>query len=217
MLLTKNTKTVVSLDFDRLTTCLHHCKYCYVNQMEKLYPNYLKKVKKNSILAKNPVIFSQTLNEEYKKQKVKVPSVRLYGGGDYIPRHFNFINKLDFPFFIISKNLTTKYMRKDVGKLVRLSNSTSIILSLDAQIMDRYKKVSRLRRDNRNKVKLAFTGTPDQFEEVNQKGRKFDIFFNIKKDKINRQRSQTYKESCPCDSGQLEHHHSCLKCNKCYI
>lgn len=216
MILTKNSKTVLSLDFDRKSTCTHNCSYCYVKTMERIYPHYLKKVELNSKMAKEePVYFSSLINTEVRKILPK-HLVRLYGGGDYIAAHFSFIKQLGFPFFIISKNLTTYELRKDVGKLTALPNLTSLVLSLDKDNMDRYSKVSRLRRDHKSKVKLAFTGTPEEFAQANTNGRKFDIFFNIKKDKKNRSKSAEYKESCPCDSGQLEHAKSCTKCSKCW-
>lgn len=90
---TKNSKTVLSIDFDRISTCPQICSYCYVGNMERIYPTYKAKIERNANLAKeNPGNFAEQLNNEYgqlRKSKSKnylnlnkLP-VRVYGSGDY--------------------------------------------------------------------------------------------------------------------------------------
>ena len=115
---TENTKTILSVDFDRQSTCLQFCDYCYVDTMERIYPTYLNKITKNSMIAKNnPQKITESLNLEYKKYRSsrskkyrrleKLP-VRIYGSGDYLPIHLKVLKQLKFKFFIISKNVIRK-------------------------------------------------------------------------------------------------------------
>mgnify|MGYP003962725473 CR=1 FL=1 len=69
---TKNSKTILSVDFNREQTCYQICEYCYVTNLERIYSAYADKIKKNDNLAKdNPKTFAQQLNSEYKKIRQK--------------------------------------------------------------------------------------------------------------------------------------------------
>ena len=96
---TKNSKTILSVDFNREQTCYQICEYCYVTNLERIYNTYADKIKRNDNLAKdNPKTFAQQLNTEYtkirrssSKQYVRVENlpVRIYGSGDFIPEHLD--------------------------------------------------------------------------------------------------------------------------------
>ena len=91
---TNNSKTVLSIDFDRAKTCNQICDYCYVGNLERIYPAYWDKMKRNSNWATTkPETFAKQLNKEYEKLRNskakqytrldKLP-VRMYGSGDYV-------------------------------------------------------------------------------------------------------------------------------------
>ena len=222
-LFTYNQKTILSLDFDRQSTCYQFCDYCYVDGMERLYPSYLNKIEKNSTkVTSKPSMMADQLNDEYSKYRRsrskqfsrldKVP-VRIYGSGDYIPIHFNLLKKLNFKYFIISKNLTQKNMSLEIVKLLSLPELTTLVLSFDEQNMDTYDNVKSLY--NKDRIKFAFTGLADDFQEW-KKDYNFDIFFNISKKKLEKEKSLTHKEHCPCDSGVMKLQKSCTFCSKCW-
>jgi len=222
-LFTYNQKTILSLDFDRQSTCYQFCDYCYVDNMEKLYPSYLNKIEKNTEkVTSKPLQMATQLNDEYSKYRRsrskqfsrldKVP-VRIYGSGDYIPIHLNVIKKLDFKFFIISKNLTQKHMSLEIVKLLSLPKLTTLVLSFDNQNMDTYDNVKDLYK--KDKIKFAYTGLADDFQEW-KTDFNFDIFFNISKKKVERAKSLLHKEQCPCDTGKMKLQKSCTYCSKCW-
>jgi len=221
---TKNSKTILSVDFDRRSTCGQLCEYCYVANMERIYPTYLAKTQRNAEQAKdNGQKFAKTLNDEYRKLKnsrskalkrlSKLP-VRIYGSGDFIPEHSWFLVDLEFEFFVISKNLTTPDYKLYVERLLSLENLTTVVLSFDKNNLSNYKGVSGYQKNP--KVKFAYTGTADEYKEVFESDKDFDIFFNISKKKVEMEKSTLYKEACPCDSGKLPHAESCSYCNKCW-
>lgn len=221
---TFNSKTLLSVDFDRESTCLHKCPWCYCNNMERLYPLWKIKIRQNSIKAKEtPKQFAQQLNLEYsylinsKQRKLvrlsKIP-IRIYGSGDYIFEHLEFLKNLNFKHFIISKNLTTGSYINEIEKLLQYDyNLTSLVLSFYASNIENYKLITNY--IGFKKIKLAYTGMPDEFNEIKHKY-KFNIFFNVSKKKSERAKSRLIKEQCPCDSGLLAHNESCTFCNKCW-
>lgn len=224
---THNSKTVISLDFDRVSTCSQICSYCYVKNTERMYKSYLPKTTKNAEFAlKDPALFADTLNGEYRKlinskQKLteglhKLP-VRLYGSGDYIKEHYEFMKLLNFNFYIISKNLTLTSYQSELLKLSKLSNITNILLSFDSQNISNYTDVTNfVKANNITNYKLAFTGLADEFTKVKQTHPHWNIFFNISDKKIEKDKSKLFKEQCPCDSGALAVEKSCTKCSKCW-
>lgn len=223
---TMNSKTVISIDFDRKTTCSQICNYCYVANTERMYKSYGPKILTNAEMAvANPTDFAATINDEYTKLKNskakalanlhKLP-VRLYGSGDYIKQHFEFISKLTFNAYIISKNLTIADNHPEIQKLENLSNITSILLSFDLQNISNYAATLKyILANNITKAKFAFTGLPDDFNNI-KKDKKFNIFFNISEKKIEKAKSRLFLEQCPCDSGAIKLENSCAKCSKCW-
>lgn len=220
---TKNSKTVLSIDFDRISTCPQICSYCYVGNMERIYPTYKAKIERNANLAKeNPGNFAEQLNNEYgqlRKSKSKnylnlnkLP-VRVYGSGDYHPIHYKWMEKVEFKFYIISKTLTLKHMESELNKLLNLNNLTKIILSFDNDNLTNYESCKHLFK--KDKIGFAYTGLADNFNNV-KKDYAFDIFFNISDKKVEKEKSKLIKEQCPCDSGMLAHAESCTVCNKCW-
>ena len=221
---TTNSKTVLSIDFDRITTCNQICDYCYVENLERIYPAYWDKMKRNSNWATTkPKTFAQQLNTEYSKLRNskaknykrldKLP-VRIYGSGDYIPKHFKFLQALNFKFYIISKNLTNAAMHKEIDKLLELANLTKILLSFDNQNIANYAAVQNYR--SRSDTAYAFTGISDDCSRWLKEGYNFDVFFTIGSTKIEREKAQKIKAQCPCDSGLLAHKKSCTYCTKCW-
>ena len=80
---TTNSKTILSLDFDRISTCDQICDYCYVGQLEKIYKAYKPKIERNELLAKdNPKQFASDLNAEYRKLR---KSKAVLGRADCLP------------------------------------------------------------------------------------------------------------------------------------
>lgn len=132
---TVNSKTILSVDFNRDKTCSQICSYCYVNNMERIYQAYSTKIDKNYNWAlSNPAEFAAQLNTEYWKlrnskaktwKRLNKLPVRIYGSGDYIPGHYNFLKNLNFKFFIISKTLTLKTMAFQIQALLELTNLTT--------------------------------------------------------------------------------------------
>lgn len=222
MILTANSKTVVSVDFDRIKTCPQICSYCYVGNMERIYPAYATKIQSNYSLALNsPDDFAKQLNKEYWKlrtskaktwKSLKKLPVRIYGSGDFIPIHFKFLSKLTFKFYIISKALTNKSMKPLLDDLLLLPNLTSIVLSFDGDNKDNFSNVSSYK--NKDKIRFAYTGLPQEYKQIDFKN--YDIFFNISDKKINKIAAREFKSQCPCDSGVLAHKEACTVCNKCW-
>lgn len=221
---TQNSKTILSIDFDRTKTCETICSYCYVANMERIYPAYKNKTTENNKMAlENPDNFARQLNTEYRqhrKSKSKVYSrlsklpVRVYGSGDYIQQHYDFLKNLEFKFYIISKSLTNSRMAEEIGKLLLLPNLTKIVLSYDSHNINNYEYLKGLFGNKR--ITFAYTGMADEFTKVNETGLRFDIFFNISDKKVEKEKSQKIIEQCPCDSGALAHKESCSFCNKCW-
>jgi hypothetical protein len=221
---TGNRKTVLSVDFDRFTTCPQICEYCYVGTTERLYPAYASKIKRNADWAvTHPKQFSTQLNTEYKKLRHskskkfyrldKLPA-RIYGSGDFIPEHFEFLKQLDFKFYVISKSLTSKNLLGYLDVLLTLPNLTKIILSLDNQNIFNWSLIKQYYK--KDKFGISYTGTVDDFKNHKSNGIKTTIFFNISKKKSEKLRVQKLKEQCPCDSGLLESTNACSICNKCW-
>ena len=220
---TANSKTILSLDFNRDKTCSQICGYCYVENMERIYPSYSAKTLRNYNWAlTDPEGFANQLNTEYWKlrnsksekwKRLNTLPVRIYGSGDYIPGHLKFLSKLTFKFFIISKTLTLKTMQSQVEQLFKLPNLTSIVFSFDSDNLSNYTNVKKY--FNQDRCKFSYTSMPSEFSDVHTK-KSFDIFFNIGNKKVDKEASATYKEQCPCDSGMLAHAESCSHCNKCW-
>lgn len=223
-LFTRNSKTVISLDFNRHDTCASICSYCYVANTERMYKAYLPKITRNAVLAKtSPEEFAEKLNMEYwklrksKSRKMQVLSklpVRLYGAGDYIPEHYDFISKLSFKTYIISKNLTRSDYKDELIKIISLDTVTKVILSFDMSNINLYTACAHM--FGLDKIGFAFTGLPDEFAKVLKQYPKFNIFFNISNKQLEKEKSRSFKEQCPCDSGGLKLENSCTKCNKCW-
>lgn len=223
-ILTRNSKTIVSLDFDRFKTCPQICSYCYVANTERIYKSYSKKLTTNYEFAlNNPSGFAEQLNSEYAKLRNsksksnllinKLP-VRIYGSGDYIPGHYNFMKNLDFKFYIISKSLTLSTMERQIENLLKLDNLTSIVLSIDVENKANYSKIKKYKGTDR--FKIAFTGTNEQYEERISNGETYDIFFLISDKKVDREYAKKFKSQCPCDTRLIAHDAACTKCNKCW-
>tara|TARA_B100001758_G_C18338452_1_gene572937 strand:- start:438 stop:1202 length:765 start_codon:yes stop_codon:yes gene_type:complete len=221
---TLNSKTIVSLDFDRFKTCPQICDYCYVGNMERLYPAYKAKLTRNTTWAKdNPREFAEQLNLEQRKLRKssskqaarldKLP-VRLYGSGDFRPEHIEFMKHLDFKFYIISKYLAHPARKQYVNQLLEIDNLTKIILSLDNQNIH----FQEYTQDylGRDKFGISYTGMADDFSQLKSQGLKTTIFFNISKKKAEREKSRQHKEQCPCDTGALASSKACSYCNKCW-
>jgi len=222
---TNNSKTVLSIDFDRITTCNQICDYCYVENLERIYPAYWNKMKRNSNWATTkPKTFAQQLNTEYGKlrnSKAKqylrlnrLP-VRIYGSGDYVSKHYQFLKELTFKFYIISKNLTGANMHQELEKLLQLENLTNVLLSFDNQNILANYKVAQSYRSHSN-ISFAFTGLSEDCSNWLKEGYLFDIFFTIGRTKEERLKARNIKAQCPCDSGLLAHNESCTYCNKCW-
>lgn len=221
---TQNSKTILSVDFDRFATCPTICSYCYVGNMENIYSAYKEKIERNVNWAKdNPDNFAKQLNYEYRKLRNsksktfkrldKLP-VRMYGSGDYHPIHYEWMKRLEFKFFIISKTLTLPHMHDELKKLLKLKNVTKVILSFDENNLKNYKSNKKFFK--KDKINFAYTGMADEFNAVKLKGHKFNIFFNISKKRAEQAKSRLIKEQCPCDSKALAHNESCSICNKCW-
>jgi len=220
---TQNSKTLLSVDFDRFTTCSVICDYCYVGQMEKIYPAYKGKTERNDRWARSDhKDFAQTLNAEYGKackskskpmERLSKLPVRIYGAGDYIPVHYKFMKNLGFKFYIISKSLTEPNLITHIDKLTQLDNLTTICLSFDNDNLQNHEALKH--RFKTDKIKFTYTGYADDFNQLKNRYN-FDIFFNISSKKVEQAKSRLIKEQCPCDSGALAHAKSCSKCSKCW-
>ena len=222
---TENSKTLLSIDFDRFTTCPQICEYCYVGNLERLYPAYKAKIKRNDNRSKeNPTTFAQQLNSEYKKLRKskskkytkldKLP-VRVYGSGDFIPDHLLWLNQLEFKFYLISKSLTNLGYHKYIKQLLEIPNLTKIILSLDDQNLMNYDLIKHFKGADR--FGLAYTGMADDYNHHVATGKlSATIFFNISNKHTEKAKSRLIKEQCPCDSGVLKLAKSCSFCNKCW-
>ena len=193
--------------------------------MERIYSAYADKIKRTERWARErPEEFAEKLNEEYRRirrsqarafEGVERLPVRIYGSGDYIPEHYEFLKLLDFNFYIISKSLTRDIMKQEREKLLGLDNLTNIVLSFDNQNISNYDDVVHLLGEDR--FRFAFTGIADDFLiQRDFNGREFGIFFNIGEKKTDKQASSAIRESCPTDSGKLEHSKACATCNKCW-
>jgi len=221
---TMNSKTLLSVDFDRFKTCPQICDYCYVGNLERLYPAYKAKLTRNTDwAAQNSDEFAESLNTEYKKYRKsksikfdrldKLPA-RIYGSGDFIPEHLSFMKKLDFKFYVISKSLTNPAWKPVLDKLVSLPNLTKVILSLDNQNIEN--QVYTENYYGKDKFGISYTGMVDDFDKLKKAGLKTTIFFNISNKKVDMIKSRSHKEQCPCDTGLLAHNKACSFCNKCW-
>ena len=193
--------------------------------MERIYKAYSDKIKRNDSWSKEkPENFARQLNTEHRKLRrskskkmkglEKLP-VRMYGSGDYIPEHYDWLKLLDFKFYIISKSLTFPSFNDERDKLLSLDNLTSIVLSFDNQNIDNYDNVKHLYKKDR--FQFAFTGEYFDWQlqtEFNDK--EFGIFFNIGEKKSDKKLSSKVKEACPTDAGKLPLQKACTKCNKCW-
>jgi hypothetical protein len=140
--------------------------------------------------------------------------VRIYGSGDFVPEHLNWIPLLEFRYFIISKSLVTAKLYEYIEKLLCLTNLTKIILSIDNQNLHEYEHVKHLYGTDR--IGFAYTGLADDYAQLKADGLITNIFFNISQKKVEKVKSRLIKEQCPCDSGALAHNKSCSFCNKCW-
>jgi len=192
--------------------------------MERIYPAYKAKIERNANWAKdNPDNFALQLNKEYRqlrkskarayKRLDKLP-VRVYGSGDYHPIHYEWLKKVDFKFFIISKTLVLPHMHEELRKLLNLKNLTKVCLSFDQDNLNKY-EINR-QFFKKDKINFAYTGMADEFNLIKTKGFEFDIFFNISDKRIEQEKSRLIKEQCPCDSKAIAHAESCSVCNKCW-
>ncbi len=223
---TGNQKTILSVDFDRASTCMQTCTYCYVNNMERIYPSYLGKTIRNSEKTKTSERrkeFADSLNSEFTKARnskskqfdglARIP-VRIYGSGDFIPDHYEVLDQVNFKFYMISKNLTNSNMNLWIDKLLSIDNLTKLRLSFDNQNMGNYKLVEQLY--GRDRIGFAFTGIPEDFIKQKESGYKFDVFFNISKKSIDVQKARKNKEQCPADTKLINLQKACTKCSKCW-
>lgn len=220
---TQNSKTILSIDFDRFATCPTICNYCYVGNMERIYPAYKAKIEINANWAKDkPENFAVQLNTEYRKHRkskaknyarVEKLPVRVYGSGDYHPVHYEWMKKVEFKFFIISKTLTLPHMHTELRKLLKLKNLIKVCLSFDQHNLENYRINKKFFK--KDKINFAYTGMADEFNLVKLK-HEFHIFFNISDKKVEKEKSRLIKEQCPCDSGILPLAKSCTFCNKCW-
>ena len=221
---TMNSKTLLSVDFDRFKTCPQICDYCYVGNLERIYPAYKEKLTRNTEWAhKNPIEFADTLNREYMKYRKsksvkfdrldKLPA-RIYGSGDFIPEHLEFMKKLDFKFYIISKSLTDPAWKGYLDELIKLPNLTKVILSLDNQNINNASYTETYY--GKDKFGIAYTGEVDDFAKLKQDGLITTIFFNISNKKADMLKSRDHVEQCPCDTGRLAHNKACSFCSKCW-
>jgi len=211
MILTKNSKTGWSLDFDRKSTCEHNCRYCYVTQMEKIYPAYYDKVVRNGKMAKwqNGKMIKM-LNEELEKKKLKTP-LRVYGGGDFQPEHMEIFRHIATTCYIISKNLTLKKNLEFLKELISIKNVTRILLSYDTQTLHRNRPIIES-----DKIKYCFTGEVEQYKEYVENKFNFDIYFNVRKTKAAKAIAAFISIACPCDAGCIKHDLACLQCRRCW-
>lgn len=222
---TKNSKTILSVDFDRQGTCPQMCDYCYVDNMENIYPAYLEKIQRNNSWIKdNPDNFARQLDNEYRKHRKskskamkrleKMP-VRIYGSGDYIPEHYAFMSGVSFNFYVISKSLTMKSMASELKKLRALPNLTRIVLSFDNQNIKNYENVKHLYKEDG--IQFAFTGTGEDWTlQTEFNGREFGIFFNIGRKKVDKEFNRSVKQACPALAEKIPHAKACSMCNKCW-
>ena len=164
--------------------------------------------------------FADKLNSEYEKclkSKAKKYEkldadfpIRIYGSGDFIPEHLIWLEKLNFKFFIISKNLTRPEYKQYIDKVLKLKNITVLNMSFDAQNIGNYEDI-----DN-SKIKYTFTGTPQEFIDVKDT-KHFDTFFNInKRIKKENEIASKFTESCPADVKKIPLRLACTVCNKCW-
>lgn len=221
---TKNSKTILSVDFDRRNTCPQFCDYCYVDQMENIYPAYLGKIQKNNSWAKdNSDNFTRQLNSEYRKaRKSKAKDmqgladmpVRIYGSGDYIKEHYAFLSQVNFKYYIISKSLTLPDFAEELEKVRNLDNCTRIVLSFDNQNIKNYDALKHLYKTDG--IQFAFTGDKDDWTVQQFNNRKFGIFFNIGRKKEDKEFSKKTTKSCPALAGKIPHKKACSVCNKCW-
>lgn len=223
-LVSTNTKTIFSVDFDRTYTCNSICDYCYVGNTERLYKAYLPKIKFNTKAAiSSPTEFAKKLNSwnlKQKKSKSK-PSkaynktlLRMYGSGDYVPGHYKFLELLDFDYYIISKNLTLTTMVSQLDLLLALPHTKSIVLSFDNKNIANYQALQLYFKHP--KITTSFTGTSKDFADILKTGKIFGIFFNISKKKKDKALAATFKENCPCTVGTLKSKGACTVCSKCW-
>lgn len=213
---TNNSKTILSLDFSR-STCSQQCAYCYVKHIEQCRPAYAKKIVRNTELAIiDPEKFAENLNNEYKKlensrsktyKNIKKLPVRMYGAGDYVSQHYDIFKNLDFKFFIISKSIVDN--EDEINKLLALQNLTGLVLSFDLS------NLHKIKAYNHKKIKYAFTGSADDFDQI-KTNFKFTIFFNTSKRKTEIVKARKHREQCPCDTKLIAHNEACAKCSKCW-
>ncbi len=192
--------------------------------MERIYPAYADKVKRNNDRAKEePETLANRLNFEYGKlrnskaksfTKLDKLPVRLYGSGDFIPEHLEVLKKLDFKFFMISKSLTSPKLYPYIDKLLALPNLTTLRLSFDNSNMDNYAALEK--HFGQDRIGFAFTGLPDGFQAQKDDGYAFDVFFNIAGTKAEKIKAREHKESCPVDTGALALQAACTTCNRCW-
>lgn len=214
-ILSDNSKTGLSLDFDRASTCEHNCSYCYVKGVELRSPNYRKKVIENGKMAKwqNEKMVKE-LNEEltgkHEKGKLLAP-LRIYGGGDFQPEHMVIFEKIAFPCYIISKNLTKEKNFKYINQLTNINNVTKIILSYDVETLHRERPTIKS-----NKILYCFTGEVEQHKQFVENKYTFDIYFNIRKTAKAKNLAAKIPTACPCDAGCIGHALACLGCKRCW-
>lgn len=214
-----NSKTEISLDFSRDITCTYKCAYCYVKGMVSRMSTYEPKVIRNAIMAKDtPTEFSSLLNKEYRQLENKLKldnnfSVRIYGGGDYLPEHYEFLKLLDFKYYIISKALAQSSYIDELAKVVTLDNTTSVVLSFDKYTLANQGHANAC-KNMLDKIKIAYTGTPIDFKNLDGKEH-VDIFFNILKTNQSKEDAKEFAASCPCATGAEELKSSCTRCKRC--
>lgn len=192
--------------------------------MENIYPAYLGKIQRNNSWAKdNSDNFARQLNTEYKKaRKSKAKDmiglanmpVRIYGSGDYIREHYDFLSKLTFKFYIISKSLTIADMQDELNKLQQLDNCTRIVLSFDNQNIKNYDAVKHLYKTDG--IQFAFTGDKDDWTVQEWNNRQFGIYFNTGRKKVDKEFSKAVSKSCPDLADKIPHDKACSICNKCW-
>lgn len=188
--------------------------------MEKYIKHYTSNTDKNCEMAtENPEDFAQQCNNTLRKLKTSKAKdwqalkigrpIRIYGVGDYVPQHYEFLKELDFDFYIISKSII-RY--KEIDKVLQLNNLSKLVLSYYSGNLNLY----TTEYYEEPKINYAFTGTSEEFSNALANRGHFDLFYNIEKNKAGYAAAKQYRNACPVDSGRLELAEACVTCSRCY-
>jgi len=214
-----NGKTLISMDFDRHTTCQSLCEYCYVGRIE-WRQHWRQKITRNAnAVRENPVNFAKQANTDYTTIKLNAKNTvrerlphsitRIYGAGDFEPCHLTMFKNLNFKFYIISKALTRKENTSNLLELLKIKNLQKVNLSYDLNNLGNYTKLQH------PKVQRCFTGTPDEYDSISSKYT-FRIFFNRSKKHVDLRKYLKYKNRCVGYSKESTKEYICTHCKKCW-